>query len=89
MVVRHTRSATRHRISRESSRHVVEKTGVVFGEAAPAGSGLLDPRLVFLGPDRHGVLLEVMAVEVGGGGLLVIHAQPIRPRYESLLEGGL
>ena len=48
-----------------------------------------DPRLVFLGPDPDGELLEVMAIETDDGGLLIIHAQPIRDRYLKLLEGGL
>lgn len=89
MEVKHARSSTRHRISRKRSRHVVETTGVVFREAAPERSPLTDPRLVFLGPDQQGDLLEVMAIETESGGLLIIHAQPIRNRYLELLEGGL
>ena len=89
MEVRHTRSSTRHRISRKRSRHVVETTSVIFREDAPEGSALTDSRLVFLGPNGQGELLEVMATETDTGGLLVIHAQPIRDRYLELLEGGL
>lgn len=37
--------------------------------------------VVFLGPDRHGVPLEVMAVELAGGDLLVIHAMKLRRTY--------
>jgi hypothetical protein len=44
---------------------------------------------VFLGPEEDGELLEVMAIETDSGGLLVIHAQPIRDRYLDLLKGGL
>jgi hypothetical protein len=87
--IRHTRAATRHRVSRQRSRSVVETTAVIFAEPAPAGSVLDDPRLVFLGPDPDGELLEVMAIETDDGGLLIIHAQPIRDRYLKLLEGGL
>jgi hypothetical protein len=68
---------------------VVETTAVIFAEPAPAGSVLDDPRLVFLGPDPDGELLEVMAIETDDGGLLIIHAQPIRDRNLKLLEGGL
>ena len=53
------------------------------------GSALSDPRLVFLGPDATGQLLEVMAIQTKDDKLLVIHAQPIRARYLKLLTGGL
>jgi hypothetical protein len=62
---------------------------VIFKEQAQKDSPLRDPRLVFLGPDEHGKLLEVMAIETDTGGVLIIHAQPIRNRYLELLEGGL
>lgn len=68
---------------------MVETTSVIFRENAPKGSPLSDPRLVFLGPDEDGELLEVMAVETDSAGLLVIHAQRIRSRYLRLLKGGL
>ena len=68
---------------------MVTTTSVIFREKAPEGSPLSDPRLVFLGPDENGELLEVMAVETDTGGLLVIHAQRIRARYLRLLKGGL
>jgi hypothetical protein len=87
--IKHTRSSTRHRISRKRSRYVVETTSVIFKENAPKDSPLTDARLVFLGPDEDGELLEVMAIETGSGGLLVIHAQRIRHRYLELLKGGL
>ena len=85
MEIRHTRSATRQRISR----YVVETTGLIFRENAPKESPLTDPRRVFLGPDEEGELLEVMAVETETGSLLIIDAQPIRDRYVDLFKGGL
>lgn len=89
MEIRHARSATRHRISRNRSRYVVETTSVIFRQDAPKDSPLIDPRLVFLGADEHGELLEVMAIETDTGGLLIIHAQRIRARYLELLKEGL
>ena len=89
MEIEHTRSSTRHRISRKRSRYVVETTSVIFRENAPKDSPLTDPRLVFLGPDENRDLLDVMAIETDTGGLLIIHAQSIRRRYLQLLEGGL
>jgi hypothetical protein len=81
------RAATKHRISRECSRYVIEHCGLRFEEEpppdAPAGAST---RLVFLGDDAKGTALEVMAVELEGGGLLVIHAMPLRNRYRKQYE---
>ena len=87
MDFRWSRSATRHRISRDRSRHVIEHCGLVFEEPAPAGApaGAV-PRLVYLGDDSDGIPLEVMAVELEDGSLLVIHAMPLRDRYRESYE---
>jgi hypothetical protein len=42
--------------------------------------------LVFLGDDPNGEALEVMAVELCGQELLVIHAMPLRERYRDQYE---
>ena len=82
------RSATRHRISRKRSGYVVQNTGVIFRQPAPATSPLGDDRLVFLGPDEDGALLDVMAIATDDG-FLIIHAMPIRDRYLNMLTGGI
>ena len=51
-----------------------------------AGSDAASTRLVFLGDDAKGTTLEVMAVELEGGSLLVIHAMPLRDRYRKQYE---
>lgn len=77
-----SRSATRHRIARDRSRFVIEHGGLLFEERPPAGApAAAVPRLVYLGDDPGGVALEVMAVELETGDLLVIHAMPLRARY--------
>ncbi len=87
MDLKWARTATRHRISRERSRYVVERCGLVFEQNPPAGGpASRDPRLVYLGDDANGVPLEVMAVELEGGGQLVIHAMPMRERYRKQYE---
>jgi hypothetical protein len=43
-------------------------------------------RLVYLGDDVDERALEVMAVELPGGDLLVIHAMPLRARYRGQYE---
>ncbi len=89
MEIRFTRSAVRHRISRRRSGHVVRTAAVIFRQPAPKGSPLQDERIVFLGPDKSGTLLEVMAVETDEGDLLVIHAMRISNRYLRILEGDI
>lgn len=37
--------------------------------------------LVYLGPDERGIPLEVVAVELEGKGLLVIHAMKMRRKH--------
>lgn len=87
MEIRWARSATKHGISRNRSRHVVETASAIIRQPAPERSSLRDERIIFLGPDPTGELLEVMAVETTRG-LLVIHAMEMRARYRPLLEGG-
>ena len=82
MDLKWARAATKHRISRERSRHVIEHCGLRFDQEPPANSAEgASPRLVFLGDDADGIALEVMAVELEDASLLVIHAMPLRDRY--------
>jgi hypothetical protein len=85
--IRWARSATRHRISRDRSRHVIQHCGLRFEQPAPSSApASADPRLVYLGDDAGGVPLEVMAIELEDGDLLVIHAMPLRERYREQYE---
>ncbi len=81
------RSATRHRISRPRSRHVIEHCGGRF-RAGKSDDGHRDPRVLFLGDDAGGVALEVVAVETGREAFLVIHAMELRQKYRALYERG-
>jgi hypothetical protein len=81
------RSATKHRISRDRSRYVVEHCGLRFEQDPPAGAPAgADARLVYLGDDAEGMALEVMAIELEDESLLVIHAMPLRDRYREQYE---
>jgi hypothetical protein len=51
-----------------------------------AAVGRGDERILYLGDDADGVALEVMAVELSGGALYVIHAMPLRERYRPQYE---
>lgn len=72
------RSATKHRISRERSGYVVQFAKCIFHIPAPEGAA--DDRLLFLGRDAEGQLLEVLALATDTG-LIVIHAMSIRKKY--------
>lgn len=87
MSLKWARSATKHRISRERSRHVIEHCGLRFEEGPPAGAPAgSDSRVVLLGDDTDGIALEVMAIELEDESLLVIHAMPLRDRYQKQYE---
>jgi hypothetical protein len=83
------RSATKHRISRERSLHVVRHAGICFCETEYADETGDDPRFVFLGPDLEGMPLEVIAVPPEDGSLVIVHAMPIRERYQGWYREGL
>jgi hypothetical protein len=83
-----TRAATKHRITRERSRHVIEHCGLWFWRRGPRSrcSGGEDDRVMLFGDDAEGVPLEVFAVEGAEDALLVIHAMDLRDRHRWLYE---
>jgi len=54
-------------------------------QPAPADSPRQDERIVFLGPDESGLILEVIAIETDEA-TVIIHAMPIRGRYRPYLQ---
>ena len=88
MVIRFAQSARRHKIGQARVRFVIEHPVVTDRVPAPDNSLLPDERLVFLGDDHTGRALEVMAVELADGALLVIHAMDLRDKYRPLYEEG-
>ena len=85
--IKFTRSATKHRISRERSLYVVEHCGfqIVEHNRAAVHSGV-DQRVVFVGDDLEGVALEVFAAERHEEEFLVIHAMNLRTRFRGFYE---
>ena len=71
-------SARRHGIDDEDIRHGVAHALVVADEEEEA-------RVLYLGPDRAGNLLEIVAVLRDDDSEIVIHAMPMRRTYEPLL----
>lgn len=84
--IRWARSATKHRIGRERSAYVVRTATIILSQPAPGDSPAKSDRLIFLGRDETGALLEVMAIETDRG-LLVIHAMTMRAKYRIHLKG--
>jgi len=82
------RSATKHSITHDQIRYVIDHCGLPFTVPAPPGAAGGD-RLLFLGDDSQGVPLEVVALEVEETDLLVIHAMKMRPRYQQPYEEAL
>ena len=79
------RSATKHRISRERSLYVIEKSGIQFIDRVwGPQSSEAEQRVVFVGDDLEGVGLEVIAAEREGDEFLVIHAMDLRDRFRGL-----
>ena len=75
------RSARRHGVSDEDLRHATYHPIVVV-DLDPDGD---PPKLLIIGPDRGGNLLEVMVLELADDRLLAIHAMPLRPMFYELL----
>ena len=82
------RSATRHRISRERSRHVIEQCGIQFVERRGSENWESGPdkRVFFFGDELEGVALEVVAAENLEEEFTVIHAMNLRDKFLGLYE---
>ena len=68
------RSARKHGIADEDIRHAVEHA-VAAGEQE-------DGKVLYLGADRAGNLLEVVSVLRDDDSEVVIHAMPMRAKYD-------
>lgn len=79
MAIRFAQSASRHRISPDRVRFVVEHCPCPLYPA----TGEQQDLVLFLGADANGVPLEVIGVELDGGNLLVIHAMRLRRGYRN------
>ena len=72
-------SARKHGIADRDTTHAVEHA-VVVGEQD-------DGKVLYLGPDRAGNLLEVVSVARDDGSEVAIHAMRMRSIYEPFLRG--
>ena len=74
--VRFTRSARKHRIGKA---HVLAAMNAAGDPQRIPAEGDLDERLLWIGPDDRGVVLEVIGINLPDY-LLIIHAMPHRFR---------
>ncbi len=75
------RSAYKHGIDADTILHALDHVLTVIDLEPEA-----DPRKVLaIGPDRAGNLLEIIWIELADDVDLVIHAMPLRPTFYDLL----
>lgn len=72
-------SARKHGVADDDINHAID-LAVVAGEQD-------DGKVLYLGPDRAGNLLEVVTVARDDGTEIVIHAMRMRRSYEPFLRG--
>ncbi len=78
------RSAFRHHCDEGAIVHAVERALVVVDLDPDADP----PRVLAIGPDLAGNLLEIIWLELVDGVELVIHAMRLRPVFHDLLPDG-
>ncbi len=74
-------TALKHGVGQEAIEHALRNPRVVV-DLDPDGD---PPRILAIGPDHSGILLEIIALELSNEGL-VIHAMRLRSAYRSLLQ---
>ena len=76
-----------YEIHHTARKHEIADDGILHAiEHALAIEDYEDNRALYLGPDRAGNLLEIVTLVLDDIEL-VIHAMPMRPKYEHLLRG--
>jgi hypothetical protein len=77
-------SARKHGVSDDDIVHAVDQSLAEF----EVGDDDPPRRWLVLGPNRAGVMVELIVLVFDDGGEMVIHAMPMRSKYEELLPGG-
>jgi hypothetical protein len=78
------RSARKHGVDGQTVLHAVDRAIVVVDLEPDADP----PRVLAIGPDKAGNLLEIIWLELADDARLVIHATPLRALFYDLLPGG-
>ena len=77
-------SAHKHGIDEDNIRHALDYA-IVVADLEPDAD---PPRVLVIGADSAGNVLEVIWLELADKRRLVIHAMPLRPTFYDLLPGG-
>ncbi len=75
------RSPRKHSVDDDTISHAVDHAIVVVDLEPDADP----PRVLAIGPDRAGNLLEIIWLELSDGGEIVIHAMALRASFHDLL----
>jgi hypothetical protein len=75
------RSARRHRVSDHDLLHAADHALVVVD----LDRDVDPPKVLVIGPNSAGNLLEVIVLELSDERLLAIHAMPLSPAFRDLL----
>lgn len=78
------RSAFKHGVQKRSILHALARPLVVVDLDRAADA----PRVLAIGPDPAGNLLEIVWLELADERMLVIHAMPLRASFHGLLPEG-
>ena len=73
-------SARKHDIADDDIKHAVEHAMTIEDQD--------DDTRLYLGPARSAALLEIVTIVRSDRSELVIHAMPMRTKYQRLLPGG-
>lgn len=84
--VRFSRKARKHKVSRDTVRHVIANAVAVA--IIPPPDDRPDERILFIGDGQDGLAYEVMAVRLDAETLSVIHAMPMRRKYQEMYDQG-
>ena len=74
-------SALKQGVTEAQIEYVIAHCGLVFDEPAPLESTIPYDRSVYLGDDQRGVALEIAAIGLDNGDLVVVHAMKLRKKY--------
>ncbi len=79
--MRFHRSASKHGVTSARTTHAFENS-ITIADLDPDSE---PPKILIIGPDQSGNLLELIALVLADDELLVIHAMPLRSTFYSLL----
>lgn len=77
------RSASKHGVSEDAVLHAVEHEFVSFDLEPDADP----PKVLVIGPDSAGNLLEVIVLVLADDRMIAIHAMKLRRHFHELLPG--